>query len=122
MTMKRILLVCGSGICTSTAVNQKVTKALEERGLKGQFQTKLPIQKARVATQGVVAVILADDDVTWVNFYDASGTLIAENRTTIDDFGYPLDMALSPDGIKMAVSYIRVNGYKISTQFAFYIF
>ena len=36
--MKRILLVCGSGICTSTAVNQKVTKALEERGLKGQFQ------------------------------------------------------------------------------------
>ena len=38
MTMKRILLVCGSGICTSTAVNQKVTKALEERGLKGQFQ------------------------------------------------------------------------------------
>ena len=31
MTMKRILLVCGSGICTSTAVNQKVTKALEEK-------------------------------------------------------------------------------------------
>ena len=27
--MKRILLVCGSGICTSTAVNQKVTKASE---------------------------------------------------------------------------------------------
>ena len=36
--MKRILLVCGSGICTSTAVNQKVTKALEEKGFKGQFQ------------------------------------------------------------------------------------
>lgn len=36
--MKRILLVCGSGICTSTAVNQKVTKALEDRGLKGKFE------------------------------------------------------------------------------------
>ena len=36
--MKRILLVCGSGICTSTAVNQKVTTALEDRGLKGQFK------------------------------------------------------------------------------------
>ena len=67
-------------------------------------------------------MILADDDVTWVNFYDASGTLIAENRTTIDDFGYPLDMALSPDGIKMAVSYMRVNGNKISTHIAFYNF
>lgn len=36
--MKRILLVCGSGICTSTVVNQKVTKALDERGLKGKYQ------------------------------------------------------------------------------------
>ena len=36
--MKRILLVCGSGICTSTAVNQKVSKALDERGLKGQYK------------------------------------------------------------------------------------
>lgn len=36
--MKRILLVCGSGICTSTAVNAKVTKALDERGLKGQYK------------------------------------------------------------------------------------
>ncbi|MCI8294033.1 MAG: PTS galactitol transporter subunit IIB [Hespellia sp.] len=35
--MKRILLVCGSGICTSTVVNGKVTKALDERGLKGQY-------------------------------------------------------------------------------------
>ena len=35
--MKRILLVCGSGICTSTAVNQKVTKALNERGLSGKY-------------------------------------------------------------------------------------
>ena len=26
--MKRILLVCGSGICTPTAVNQKVTKSI----------------------------------------------------------------------------------------------
>lgn len=31
-------------------------------------------------------------------------------------------MALSPDGIKMAVSYMRVNGNKISTHIAFYNF
>lgn len=36
--IKRILMVCGSGICTSTAVNAKVTKALEDRGYKGQFK------------------------------------------------------------------------------------
>jgi len=36
--MKKILLVCGSGICTSTAVKAKVTKALDERGLKGKYE------------------------------------------------------------------------------------
>lgn len=36
--MKRILLVCGSGICTSTAVNQKVSKALDERGFRGTYK------------------------------------------------------------------------------------
>ncbi|WP_313577677.1 PTS galactitol transporter subunit IIB [Lacrimispora sp.] len=36
--MKRIFLVCGSGICTSTAVAQKVSKALDERGLKGKYK------------------------------------------------------------------------------------
>lgn len=36
--MKRILLVCGSGICTSTAVNQKVSKELDARGFKGKYK------------------------------------------------------------------------------------
>ena len=35
--MKQILLVCGSGICTSMAVNAKLTKELDDRGLKGQY-------------------------------------------------------------------------------------
>ena len=113
-------------VCGTTAViaDQQGTQiyVYKEDGLAGEFQTRLPIQKARVASQGVVAVILEDEEVTWVNFYDAAGTLIAENRTTIDDFGYPLDMDLSPDGLKMAVSYMRVLGNKISTHIAFYNF
>lgn len=36
--MKNILLACGSGICTSTAVNGKVSKILDEKGYKGQYK------------------------------------------------------------------------------------
>ena len=35
--MKKILLVCGSGICTSTPVNARLTKELDDRGWKGQY-------------------------------------------------------------------------------------
>jgi len=35
--MKKILLACGTGIVTSTAVNQKLTKVLNERGYARKF-------------------------------------------------------------------------------------
>jgi PTS system galactitol-specific IIB component len=36
--MKKILLVCASGIATSTAVNHKLSSILDERGYKGKYQ------------------------------------------------------------------------------------
>lgn len=35
--MKKILLSCGSGIATSTVVNSKVSKILNDKGFKGQY-------------------------------------------------------------------------------------
>lgn len=36
--MKKILLACGSGICTSTAVHQKVAKMLDDKGYSGKYE------------------------------------------------------------------------------------
>ncbi|GAB2021145.1 PTS sugar transporter subunit IIB [Pseudolactococcus yaeyamensis] len=36
--MKNILLACGSGIATSTAVHQKVNQALDENGFAGKYK------------------------------------------------------------------------------------
>ncbi len=36
--MKRILLACGSGVATSTAVLHKVAELLDENGYGGQYQ------------------------------------------------------------------------------------
>ena len=36
--MKKILLACGTGIVTSTAVSQKLQKALDERGWEGKYK------------------------------------------------------------------------------------
>lgn len=35
--MKKILVACGTGICTSTMAAKKLATQLEDRGLKGQF-------------------------------------------------------------------------------------
>lgn len=36
--MKNILLACGTGICTSTAVNAKLQKILNEKGWEGKYK------------------------------------------------------------------------------------
>ena len=36
--MKRILLACGSGVCTSTAARVKIEKILDANGYKGQYK------------------------------------------------------------------------------------
>lgn len=93
-----------------------------QEGQVGEFQTLLPIEKIRVAKQGVVAVILEDTESTWINFYDSEGELIAENRTSLEESGYPLDIALSPDGRKMMVSFLKTAGESVETDVTFYNF
>lgn len=109
---------------TAVVADQKGTQVyiFDENGQMGQFQTVLPIVKVKVASQGVVAAVLEESDTTWINFYDTKGNIIAKNRTSISDFGYPLDVALSPDGLKMMVSYLRIHKEKMSTKVAFYNF
>lgn len=91
-------------------------------GLQGEIDTLLPIQQIEVSNQGVVAAVLEDENITWINFYDKENNLLAENKTTMANSGYPIDIALSNDGLKLAVSYMSVNSGIIKTNVAFYNF
>lgn len=95
---------------------------LGEDGLKGDVETQLPIKRIEVARQGVVAVLLEDGDINRINYYDKAGTLLAENKAPIEKSGYPMDISLSNDGLKMAVSYMTLDGGTIRTKLAFYNF
>ena len=94
----------------------------DENGQKGQFETLLPIEKVKVARQGVVAAVLTDEDVTWINLYDTEGGEIAKMRTTVKESGYPMDLALSPDGMKIMVSFLWPDQTGIQTRVGFYNF
>ena len=48
----------------------------------------------KVARQGVVAAVLTEEEVTWINFYDTTGGEIAKMGTTVKKSVYPMDIAL----------------------------
>lgn len=113
--------VCGSTMAVAEQQGNQVY-VVNEDGLVGNFTTLLPILKVRVSKQGVVAVVLQEENVTWVNLYQSDGTSIANDKTTVAESGYPLDIDLSPDGQKLAVSYLGIQEGIIESRVVFYHF
>lgn len=91
----------------------------DKKGVTGTVTTSYSIVKVRVAANGMVAAILDNDENTWIKFYNSDGSLVAENLTKIDDPGYPMDVAVSDNGVMM-VTFQYVDGSKTTSYVAFY--
>ena len=113
--------VCGK----SAAVAEKNgTEALifGENGYAGSVQTTLPIRKISVSSQGVLAALLDDGDITRLYLYNKSGEQLVEAKFELQDTGYPLSMSLSTDASKLAVSFLQVQDGSVNSCLAFYNF
>lgn len=89
------------------------------------FETNLPIVRAKVASQGVVAVLLEDKDSNVLNVYNpyaAADTLLVEIPTNVSEEGYPLDFDISPDGKSVVTSHMVVKGSALENKVSFYNF
>ncbi len=90
-----------------------------------RIETTLPIVKARVAEQGIVAVLLEDADSNVINIYNPYSNvtpLIVEIPTNITESGYPVDFDISDDGSSLVVSYLTVKNGTSFNQVNFYNF
>lgn len=94
----------------------------EEKGLKGEIQTTLPIERAVVSRQGIVAAILKDETTPRVVCYDATGNLLVEHKTTLNNSGYPVGLAISEDGYTLMVSYLKLSGTQSNSRIVYYNF
>lgn len=61
----------------------------DEKGLTGEIDTVLPIQKIAVSDADTVAVLLKDGSVSRVNYYNKSGEVISEMKIGMDNMAIP---------------------------------
>lgn len=94
----------------------------QEDGLKGEIKTTLPIEKLTISEQGIVAAILKNDSAPKVICYDVAGNVLVEHNISLSGMGYPMDIAISPDGEVLQVSYLYVYGGKLLSKVAYYNF
>ncbi len=93
---------------------------VNEEGLQGEITTGYQLRTLCVSEQGTVGVVLDDDDVYWVYIYSVDGTEIAHARTTMEQSGYPIAAALSPNDKLLAISYLYLDVGTVSSTVAFY--
>lgn len=95
---------------------------MDMQGPCGQINTTMPIQRVRVANQGTIAILMEQKGTGYIHVYDKAGTFLAEGELHMENNGYPLDIAISNDGKKMAVSLLDVNEGNVKTTITFFDF
>lgn len=94
----------------------------DEDGLRGEIHTSYPIERVQTAENGIVCALLKNEGEPVVMCYDAAGNKLVEQKASVSGIGYPLSMALSPDGSLMQVSYLCVADGVQATRVAYYNF
>ena len=107
------------------AITDKNTNTIfvyNKSGKQGEITTSYPVVKMEVAKQGVVAVLLRNNDVNYIEMFDKDGTLLVSHKTLLTDNGYPLNFTLSDDGKQIIVSYVNLQNGVVSNKVSVYDF
>lgn len=93
-----------------------------EYGQLGRVSTDVPVQEIQISEQGVVAAVLSDTSSNYINLYDKQGNSLGSIKASLENTGYPLAIALSPDASKLAVSYLIVKSGSMQSRIVSYDF
>lgn len=116
-----LVSACESYVAFADVDGQEIY-ILNTKGLQGTIDTNMPIQKIDVANQGTVAVLMSNKGTSYLALYNKEGDCLAEGALHIENSGYPMDIALTSDGKKLAVSILDVNSGSVKTTVSFYNF
>ena len=68
------------------------------------------------------SLLVNGSDAAWISLYDNEGTNLTEAQCRLEETGQPLSISISPDGAKLAVSYLQVLSKTASSCIVFYNF
>lgn len=104
-------------------IGGKQVYTFDGKGNTYTITTTLPITDVSIANQGVVCVTVEGNDYNQVILYNSvTGIKLVEKQTSVQSNGYPVDVAISSDGMKMVCSYVRIENGVLESDIGFYSF
>jgi hypothetical protein len=95
---------------------------VSEEGLQKKIETTSAIQTVALAQQGTIAVLMKENDESRIKLFDKKGNELANGKFYDNKGSIPVDIALSTNATKMAVSMVDVTGKAVSSTITFYNF
>lgn len=95
---------------------------MDTNGVQGEISTNKPIKAICVANQGTIAVLTQEAGASYIGLYNKTGESLVSGETHIANSGYPLDIALSNDANKLALSILDISEGQAKTTVVFYNF
>ena len=94
-----------------------------KEGCTGVAKTQLPVTKAAVSAKGVTAAVVEDSTASYVFYFKKNGEELGINiKMLLSGDGYPVDIALSPDGKQIAMSVMYMKNGALKNKVVFYDF
>nr|WP_314931416.1 DUF5711 family protein [Shuttleworthia satelles] len=93
-----------------------------KEGNRAHITTNLPVAEAKVADNGSIAVLMQNDKVGYLHLYNADGNLTASGEVHLETTGYPVSIAISQDGQRLALALADVSGGKAHSRLQIYDF
>lgn len=92
-------------------------------GCTGVARTQLPITKAAVSSRGVTAAVVEDSTACYIFYFKKDGEELGISiKMLLSGDGYPVDLALSPDGKQIAMSVMYMKNGTLKNKVVFYDF
>lgn len=116
-----IVDTCGDYVAVADR-GSKLVHIFNASGAVNNITVDYPILQVQVANQGVVAVMMEEDNHIYIYLYKSNGDIIWYADKPISLYGSPLSMALSNNGQKMVVASLDFTTGTVQTNTAWYNF
>jgi hypothetical protein len=102
--------------------NGTEVEVMNETGNVTDITSSYPITSAKVSKDGSVAALMQDGTVAHISLYNSRAKVIASGEIHMNKGGFPLAIALSPNGDRLMVSLAGLTKKGIGTTINFYSF